>query len=261
MRELDIDEVKKIQLEVLQRTAEFCDHHDITYFLAAGTMLGAIRHKGFIPWDDDIDISIPRPDFERLLKIFNVDHLELNYPDRCANYYYPFLKISDNRTYLKEEYTSEMNLGVHIDVFPLDGFPEETNLREEHLKKMKSFRKPILFKAFKFGPTMSNYKRIILSVVKFFIPIKYYIKKTIATAKIYKFESSPNAGIVVWGYGNREICPFTVFEGSVIVEFEKKKFKAPVGYKEYLETVYGNYMELPPKEEQKPKHHFKAYYK
>ncbi|WP_310993598.1 LicD family protein [Aequorivita marina] len=261
MRELNIEQVKEIQLSILQKVADFCDNNDVSYFLAAGTMLGAVRHKGYIPWDDDIDIIVPRPDFERLLKLFDVDNLSLGYPSLSSNYLYPFLKISDNRTYLKEEFTSEMNIGVHIDVFPLDGFPEEDKLIDCHLKKLKSLRKPILFKAFKFGNSLSSYKKTVLSVAKFFTPINYYIKKTIKTAKLYDFESSKNAGIAVWGYGKREICPRSVFDDSVIITFEKRRFKAPIGYKQYLENLYGDYMQLPSKNERKPKHSFKAFYK
>lgn len=261
MEELNIDQIKKIQLEVLQSTANFCDKNNITYFLAAGTMLGAIRHKGYIPWDDDIDIIIPRPDFERLLKIFNVDNLSLGYPSLSSRYLYPFLKISDNRTYLKEKFTVDMNFGIHIDVFPIDGFPTEEYLIAQHLEKLEGYRKPILNKIFHFSNKLSMHKKLILGAKRSIIPVNYYIKKTINAAKLFDFETSSNAGIAVWGYGKREVCPKAVFDDYAIVEFEKRKFKAPIGYKKYLETVYGDYMQLPPKTERKPKHHFKAFYK
>lgn len=261
MKELTIAEVKDIQVEILQSVADFCDQNNITYFLAAGTMLGAIRHKGFIPWDDDIDIIIPRPDYERLLKTFKADHLDIGYPTLSSDYFYPYIKISDNRTTLKEDFTLDMGLGVNIDVFPLDGFPQEEKQIDEHLAKLRSYRKPILFKVFKISERLVSYKKLILNTLRFLTPINYYLKKVIKTAKLYAFETSENAGIAVWGYGKREVCPQTVFTDSVEVEFENRKFKAPIGYEKYLTNVYGDYMQLPPKSERKPKHHYQAFYK
>lgn len=261
MKELSIDQIKHIQVEILQSVADFCDQNNITYFLAAGTMLGAIRHNGFIPWDDDIDIIIPRPDFERLLKIFKMENLDLGYPTLSSNYLYPYIKISDNRTYQKEKFSVEMNLGIHIDVFPLDGFPKEEDLIKQHLLKLKSYRKLILNKIFKLSNRLSNFKRIVLGVIRYVIPVKYYIKKIIKTAKLYEFETSENVGIAVWGYGKGEVNPREVFRDSVEIEFENRIYKAPIGYDIYLTNLYGDYMKLPPESERERKHHFKGFYK
>jgi lipopolysaccharide cholinephosphotransferase len=132
MRTITQDELKSIQLDLLQKTADFCEANGIRYFLCGGTLLGAIRHKGYIPWDDDIDIVMPRPDYERFCKTFNqpdsvykVKSL-LTHPDyACA-----FAKVYDNRTMLKELHYKGVHFGVYIDVLPVDGVKDSAQIKK-----------------------------------------------------------------------------------------------------------------------------------
>lgn len=127
MRLISFEEHKKIQLSILRDIDVFCQKNQIKYFLAFGTLLGAIRHKGFIPWDDDIDIAMPRPDYNKFILSFNgmVDNLKVLAPEIDLDYYAPYANVYDTRTVLEEKGTSHLKfeIGVKIDVFPIDGVP------------------------------------------------------------------------------------------------------------------------------------------
>ena len=127
VKELTIEELKAVELNILKDVAKFCEKHDIKYFLCGGTLLGAIRHKGFIPWDDDIDIAMPREDYERFFKLYNssntryhADSLENN-----PNWHMSFGRVGDTATVLYEHTLKEKYKEYHafIDVFPVDGIP------------------------------------------------------------------------------------------------------------------------------------------
>ena len=119
----DIDELRRIELDILDHVAKFCDERGIKWFLIGGTLIGAVRHKGFVPWDDDIDIGMLRPDYERFVREFpDRGTYRLRTPER-GSYMYPFTKVVDTRTSVREEELTARNLGVWIDVFPFDGAP------------------------------------------------------------------------------------------------------------------------------------------
>lgn len=123
-KEIMLEELREIQLQMMDKIHEFCESHNIRYSLGGGTLLGAVRHKGYIPWDDDIDIMLPRPDYDRFIREFEGAYKDLNIQhlgndDTCC---IPFAKVYDNRTVLIEKHQRS---GVYIDVFPVDGLPEE----------------------------------------------------------------------------------------------------------------------------------------
>ena len=121
-RKIDVDELKRIQLDILKQVDKFCRNNDITYYLAYGSLLGAVRHKGYIPWDDDIDIVMPRPDYERFKDEFNAS--EKNYKVRDYEidntFLYPSSKVEFVKSELKEFVKHPSKLGVNIDIFVLD---------------------------------------------------------------------------------------------------------------------------------------------
>lgn len=124
-----IDELKFISYNILKFVADFCEINNIKYYLFAGTLLGAIRHEGFIPWDDDIDIAIPRDDYEKFIIEFDRNN-DVNYKvlsiENSNKYYLPYAKVIDNRTLLFEDGKESMPIGVFIDIFPLDSIPDKS---------------------------------------------------------------------------------------------------------------------------------------
>ena len=136
MKTVSDSELKTIELEILREVAAFCDAHGVRYYLACGTALGAVRHDGFIPWDDDIDLALPRPDYERFLSLFRSEKhtvLDSRFDDR---YPYAFAKVSDNATCLVENIEQPFPMGVYIDLFPIDGLPANEAERKRHLKRI-----------------------------------------------------------------------------------------------------------------------------
>ena len=262
MRKINsIEEVRDIQLKMLDSIHQFCEERGIRYSLGGGTLLGAIRHKGYIPWDDDIDIMLPRPDYDRFYEEYpgyNKNYIVQDYRNEKESCY-PFIKVIDNRTILKELLIVN---GVYIDVFPIDGYPDD-----EHLKTYyKDFQR---LKNHLYYTTRGNR----LETLSLFRRLTYYIKKPFMPdhdtavrefekcVRKYNFETSKNVGCLVGMYGDRERMADSVFKSYTTVEFEGRQYKAIADYNAYLTRHFGNYMELPPKEEQVSRHSFEAWWK
>lgn len=261
-KELSIDQIRKIQLRILVDVTDFCEKHDIKYFLCAGTMLGAIRHKGFIPWDDDIDIMIPRPDYETLKNIFSIEGLQFFDSEIEPKYDKTFGKIADVNTILIENIRTDFHIGINIDVFPIDGFPSNAKEIQRHIRRIQMWRNFLNLKNIKLKKGRSWYKNSILligRIILFPIPKSFVIEKIISLGKKYKLSESEFAGIAVWGYGTKEVFHKSIFDKRIKVEFELNKYYAHEKYDEYLRGIYGSYMELPPLNERRSKHDFNAY--
>lgn len=257
---LDIEEIRSIEIDILKKVAEFCDDNSISYFLCAGTMLGAVRHKGFIPWDDDIDIMMPRPDYDKFIKLFDINGLRaLNYV-AYPKYKYPFIKVEDLNTILIEkEHDNKYNFGVNIDVFPIDGFPNNDEEVRKHIDTLNFYR---MLLSFKLSSKINNnniIKKIVVYMVKCIYSTKYINRKITEVALRYPFGKTKLSGLAVWGYKLNEVCPTNIYNKKIDVEFEGHIFKSVADYDTYLTTIYGDYMELPPEEERVSNHNFVAY--
>lgn len=148
MADYDIRPLQLKILEILQAVDKTCKEHNLRYYLTAGTMLGAIRHKGFIPWDDDADIAMPRPDYELLIanaKQWLPTQYELICAENDKNYSLPFAKIQDAETTIIEHSHLRYLGGVYMDVFPLDGLPDNKIVRYFHVRRYKKLRKKLYF--------------------------------------------------------------------------------------------------------------------
>ncbi len=267
MVEIGFNEHKKIQLQILKEVADFCDSRKLTYFLAYGTLLGAVRHKGFIPWDDDIDIYVPRDDYEKLTASFNKccqnKNLHLVSP-YSASSHHPMVKIVDKRTIKIEkgiEYKSYVP-GVDIDVFPLDGQPDNEAAFVKWCKKLKFIYK--LHFIFNSDKKQFNIKSwIAYGIVKYVFRGK---KGLLNTAKKYhqkyNYQNSVYAGSTecfFFELGDR--AHKSCFEEYLMADFEGFQFKIPKGYDEVLTNFYGDYMKLPPVEERVTHHQCKVFWK
>ena len=260
MKAINIDELRSIQLDLLQKTTEFCENNGLRYFLCGGTLIGAVRHKGFIPWDDDIDIAMPRPDYDQFIKTFNrtgnywqVVNLDIN-PD----YAYPFAKVFDNRTVFNELHYPGETFGVYIDVFPADGVKNKTQVRKIMLlhkllntKRANYYHRTLL-------------KMIINTLGKLFLlPFSAHQIATCMDkeARRYDFYSVPSAGVIANPLNLGEKVDKSVFDSDVYQEFEGRKYRVPVGYDTWLRSIYGDYMQLPPEEHRVAHHTFEAWWK
>ena len=171
MKEItSLDELKKIELEIMKKIHEFCVENKITYYLAYGTLIGAIRHKGFIPWDDDIDILMKREDYNRFLELFpewcKDKNLSIANPWTKPYYGRPMTKVYDNRTFLTEpDFRSDDPYGVFVDIWILDGFPSDGEVK--WLNKMKKEKKKLLASCLRINRKYSFKKNISIFFGKF----------------------------------------------------------------------------------------------
>lgn len=278
MKEISLQEMKKIQFDILIDIANFCDNNDIDYYLSGGTLLGAIRHKGFIPWDDDIDIMMPRNDYEKFIhnyvnEKYKVDSIEID--KNCSNRY---ARVNNIDTVLVGSWKEEKEEHVFVDIFPIDGMPDS-----KFMQKVIFFRQSILINihlATMLRYTVSNryndrnagfvnWKKYIRTLIKFIMVFtvgrtssKFWAKIINNCAQKYKFEESNYVACLVSGQnGSKELVPRKMYNNKIKVEFEGKEFWAPIGYDNYLSNLYGDYMKIPPKEKQLSHHDFTAYWK
>ncbi len=269
MERITPEEQKKIQLKILKYTADICKENNIKYFLGGGTLLGAIRHKGYIPWDDDIDIMIPREDYEKLIELFSVnensDYKLLCYKN-CDDYYYPFAKIVNKRTKMEElKFNDIKEMGIYIDVFPIDFLPNNEKKIKQIFKKYDKIYKLVAIQNARCLNKVTESK-IKLFLKKLLLPIvrkpkvrKMLLKKIDKLA--YNYKDTDKVACISGRYLEVEIMPKEYISDSILVDFEDMKFTIPVGYDEYLRKHYGDYMKLPPKEKQVAEHETVAYWR
>lgn len=263
---LSLEEIKKIEFEILKHFKEFCETEHIRFFLSNGTLLGAIKYGGFIPWDDDIDVFVPREDYNRLIQCYKDSEKYCLYSfERNSKFYYPFAKLCDSTT-IKEEknINNGVLLGLDIDIFPLDVWPNSETKRKKMLKSIQKSIRGLTYAKLRFnkGKTFfrSLVKNILIALYKV-MGAKFFIRQIVKKVREARtMEKSNFVGCVSWPiYGEREIVSQDIFSNYIEVEFNGVKFPAPVGYAKYLKSLYGAYENDLPKEKQKTHHNYKAY--
>lgn len=265
MKEIGIDELKVIQLDVLQAIHAYCQRNGIIYSLACGTALGAVRHKGYIPWDDDIDIYLLREDYNKLIKNYPKEgRYQVISMERNEKWDKPFAKAYDSSTVFYEKYNCSVMIGVGIDVYPVDYVPEDFDEWKRFDNRRRRWQKYLIMKQIKFNKERSASKNLFILLAKALLlpfsrrSISEFIDKRI---KVYNsmggqwvFESAQ--GMIQKNRFNKQ-----VFEHTFPVDFEDRKFMLFKDYDEYLKNGYGDYMKLPPVEKQVAHHSYKAYWK
>lgn len=264
MREItSLDELKSIELDIMKKIHTFCVENNIQYYLAYGTLIGAIRHKGFIPWDDDIDIWMVRPEYEKFMATFGEyarQHDLCIASNRTKPYMCrAFAKICDTRTIQYEpKYIDKDPRGVFVDIWPLDGYPNNKIHRMLHQKKLLAEFGMLYASLTKleYIPEEQKKKRTLIKLFQHFdsgIILKEYEK----TSRKYKYEDSD------YLFSGRPVCFFKKewFSKQILWNFEDTQFFVPNGYDDLLRSVYGDYMKLPPVEQQKPHHVIDTYWK
>jgi len=263
MVEVNIKEMRDIQMDILRSVDSFCKANSLRYSLSGGSMLGAVRHKGYIPWDDDIDIMMPRPDYDVFVKTYKSDvDLVVDF-EKEESYRETFVKIYRKGTLMVDDLLGRGDFGINIDLFPIDGVPSEGSVEyvQEALEmKEKIARFCPFYKAMTSGKIkwMMKYwlKRILYLQSSSVLSLKSEFHDQLCSVP---FETSPLAGVILGSYGVREIVDKGVFLEYEEFPFEDGSFMGLKRYDEYLGSIYGDYMKLPPEEKRVTHHHYKVY--
>lgn len=253
-----LSELQDVLYDMLKAFAEFCDENDLRYYLYGGTLLGAVRHQGFIPWDDDVDVAMPRPDYERFIELTKNSPWE--YYAVCQ-YTQPFIKMVDTRTVMEERQLRD-ELGMQsafIDIFPIDGLPESGEERQKHFRKLAILKQCLYFSIFDIKKIKSSnfLKRIAHTMIYIaFSKIDYKkIRDAIAEeAKRYPYETSEYVSVGIWGKAERDLNKKEDLEKRIRLKFRDSYLWCQGNYDESLRLKYGEYMQLPPEDKRQPFH-------
>ena len=264
LSEKELRELQLCELEALVFFDKFCREHGLTYYLCGGCLIGAVRHKGFIPWDDDTDVLMPRPDYEKFLELYKkekpserfvlVDDSDIE--SFSGNI---FAVLMDTNHTMVKDYQQDMDIphGIPLDIFPIDG------LADKKLARYAQYFWTMVYSLFRSqtvpknqGSLLAFGSKILLGIFrkhKTRYKIWRYAEKKMTR---YCFDESTNVAELCAGFFfMKKVYPReAIYCGTTELEFESKKFLAMKGYDEYLKIPFGNYMELPPAEERLPHH-------
>ena len=251
-------ELKQTEIEMLRAFVEVCEKLHLRYYLLGGTLLGAVRHKGFIPWDDDIDVGMPRKDYEIFLEKGQAllpSHLFIQHLGTEPAYTMCFAKMRNCNTTFVESSLAHfpINHGVYIDIFPLDFYPEDFKEQERFFFKKTWYARRVgcEYNVADNRTCKGKIRKLILYVL--FPSLKRVINKREAL-----YRSIPESALLAnlgGAWGQKEIVPAHWYGSGVTVEFEGMQVCAPAEWHNWLTQVYGNYMQLPPVEK-RVGHHY-----
>lgn len=273
MKEMNIKEVQGISLELLKEVHDFCVENNIKYTLFAGTLIGAIRHHGFIPWDDDLDIALPRPEYERFIHSFKSKKGNKLFTREIQgdSVYIAFARLCEmDKTFVDDNHMPwcKEETGIWIDIFPLDGIEEDKKLATSRVNNIYKIWRLGTRARWSMGPSYicnSLFTKVVhivkhniyKTICHFINPWEKHTKKCSAL----DFEKSNYYANLSWpGWKMREYCPKHVLDDYILVPFEDSEFYVMKGYDESLRLKYGDYMQLPPIEQRIATHPFNTFY-
>ena len=263
--EMSSDVLRNVQLKGLNLLLvldDFCKRNDLLYYLCGGCCIGAIRHKGFIPWDDDVDVMMPRKDLEKLILLWNdqMGHTQYRLNDNSLGSYLRTMWVSisdENTTFIKERQADlDISHGIRLEIIPLDGCPDSRIARVIQMfwalvHQMYIMQEPPESK----GKIFSVLGRLLLGICRTWKKRYHIAKYAEKQMSKYSFDETRKVTELTTRFRYmRNEYPKSAFEASCRVEFEGHQVPVPIGYDTYLRMAFGNYMELPPEEARKPRH-------
>lgn len=261
MRKLTADEQKQVSFEILLYFANFCDDHKLKYYLYYGTLLGAVRHKGFIPWDDDIDVIMQRSDYSKLIELLDGKLLRGKYKlihTEKVGAINPFVKLIDTTTLVINK-NSKSDTHLWIDIFPVDNYPSNPTDGKNAIKKVSSlllFQNAANSRIFSGSTFLRSLLKVPFSIYSHIMGASYFTEKMVQNAT--QFNYSGNYANLVAGDSHESPIEESDLINPVDVEFNNHLFHTVNHYQKYLSKQYGNYMELPP-ENKRFSHMIEAY--
>ncbi len=252
-----MNNVQKKILNIANEVKRICEKYSLRYYLDFGSLLGAVRHHGFIPWDDDIDFCMPRADYEKFIEICKTE-LNGQFSLRTMQeekYIYYFIKVDDKTTTLVEDFnrSSGYKGGIYVDIFPLDALPIGKAKQKNYIRKCKYLYMRANLALVDFGSKKYPfYKRLIIKLFKHSNG-KKYLHKLEKLLKKYDYES---AQFVSSDIMQNQPVPKELFEKTESYVFESSEFTSVQNADKYLTFLYGDYMQLPPIEQRASNHYY-----
>ena len=262
MKKLGIEEIKRIQIGILDCVHKYCVSNNIKYWLDCGTLLGAIRHRGYIPWDDDIDIGMLREDYNKFMSTFNSANKKYRFlcPENNRSYSYGAGKVVDTDTILYEPDKTGRKLSVNIDVFVYDNAPDDDNELKRMFDRRDWYRKCTVAHAQNHDIIGGKKRQIGFKIVHLLtapFPPNFFALRMMKNSR--KFEKINTKRVGNFSSYSRTVGEKEIFRSFIDVEFEGNRYKAPSGYDKWLRAFYKDYMQLPPVEKRVSTHVFEAY--
>ena len=273
MVKMTTPDIQSIGLELMRDIHSFCNKNDINYSLAYGTMLGAVRHNGFIPWDDDVDIMMPRPDYEKFLTTYKSDsyYLKSAHDKDCYTNFSRLYEVKKTVT-SQDAQPCNREVGVFVDIFPIDGVFDDPVRRQKHYEKVIKVAKDRLNIRFlrtelKRGSFMKRL-RTLASIMKIHVlnggNMSRMYKKLDMMSQAVHYGSSKYCSYYCCNdamkKGKQELFPTEAFQSFQLCQFETEQFYISTYYDQMLTVMYGDYMKLPPVEDRRAKHGFVDFY-
>lgn len=264
MKKEQLTPVQEQLLEMLSWFHGFCADHDLRYYALGGTMLGAVRHQGFIPWDDDVDVGMPRRDYQRfarLMKECAKGRYVLETPDTGSqDFYYPYSKLYDTHTTLVENTRYKIKRGIYLDIFPLDGAgnTEKTALRHYRPLQWKQLLLLAMTAGRREGRNVLKNGIIALAgrIPDRFLNRKRLLQSIDAGCCSRDFDQSPWVGNLMGNWMERELAERSIFGEPTGYSFENLTIYGVQDSESYLTRLYGNWRQLPPPEKRKTHHDY-----
>lgn len=269
-QKLTDDELKNIELDILKYFRGICKQLGIKYYLMGGTLLGAVRHQGFIPWDDDIDVMMFRDDYDKLVSYFkknNKGRYQLGDIHLMSDYSFPIGKLIDTSTVLVSNKVKTGKItGAFIDIFPLDKVQDVEDLKERKVRlgRLNTFIEifsRMLPKDYEEVASHWNWKEKIVYSLYRFVGWHRLAKKYEMICREKNDTNAEYYAYIGWILYDREIWSKSTLGNGVGITFENEIFNVPKQYEQFLEVVYGNYMELPPEDKRVTRHDFNVYWR
>lgn len=268
MKELSLKELQICSLQILKKVHSFCLKNDIKYSLAYGTLLGAVRHKGFIPWDDDIDIMMPRPEYERFCNTFQADGVTLYCYQNDPSCYLSYARVCDDVNTVSSRNSWRYgggNTGVWIDIFPIDGVEDDPESYDIRFKRARDYYYRLFrYRAFLNGCSKENSFKLncfalLLKLWPFSAIMKKqahrFVKKAAAFQSEIPFKGTNHCSLIAFpGLGSAHYMNVADFEFFEMMPFEDSLLSVIKNYDNVLKNWYGDYMQLPPESERVPAH-------
>lgn len=262
MKRMTLQEIQSVNLDIMKDIHAFCVEHGIHYSLAYGSLIGAVRHKGFIPWDDDIDIMMPRPDFEKFSSSFESKHGFVLSSVYDENTYINYTRVYNNAETLviSPAKAGKNEVGIWVDVYPIDGISDDETKSRKQFVEIRKYSQQVMKMRFIFqklvsGNTIRKVKAAIKWVICRFVKrgnLRQWHNRIVNLCKEVPYGETSRCSSLVCMEANRddrqEIFPLTSFQNYQLVPFETEHFYIVSDYDTVLKVIFGDYMKLPPPE-------------